>query len=241
MNKNGSRSYVYPHEPSPLHFTQLYYPKPTVFVPSPATHLKPRRHGYVASSIRCCCCSLFAAICSLLLTACTLIGLTVFITWLVLRPITAPRYSIDTVEFRSLRVITSNNTLNADVDYTITASNPNSRLGFRYDRMEFETSYRGYVFGRSAVAAFYQGHQNVSMFTSGFVVESFTFAPERFGSELSTDWNSGNIAFHLRGSAKIRARVGVITSMAVNVLVDCDFAVKVPSGNVTNKICTLTR
>ena len=72
-----------------------------------------------------------------------------------------------------------------------------------------------------------------------FVVEDFALAPERFGNELAVEVSSGAVAFHLRRSAKVRVKVG--KSMAVNILVDCDFVVKLTSpSSVTNKTCTLT-
>ena len=229
--KSGSWSYVYPHEPSPLHFTQLYSPMPTVFMPSPATYIKPGRN-------KC------AGLCSLLVAAGALIGTTAFVARLVLKPISAPHYTIDTIKFNPLQLLTPNDTLTADADYTITATNPNRKLGFRYDRVDFETSYQGIVFGRRTVTTFYQDHQNVTTLTSGFAVEKLPFASSQLASAIAADVDIGIVRLHLRGSAKARVNVGVIMFFPVNVFVDCDFVVMNPNlganpGSVTNMTCTL--
>ena len=234
----GSR--VYPNEPTPLHFSQLFFLKGTA-MPAPATYEPKLRHH---RGLGCCCCSILAAVCSLLLLFLFLLGIAVLIAWLVLRPIHAPKYSLERMQLKAFNV-TPQNALNADVLYTIMADNPNGKIGFRYGAINIETSYDGQVFGSSVIPAFFQGHRNVTTLTSDLVVDNYAFVPASVGSSLATDMDRGSVALHVRGSTKVRVTVGSFTSFAVRVFVDCDFTVKPPTatspGSVINKTCTLSR
>jgi hypothetical protein len=239
----GSR--VHPNEPTPIHFSQLFTPEASV-LPAPATYApkqKQRRHRG-CGGLCCCCCSLLAALFFLVLTLVFLLGIVVLITWLVLRPIHAPQYSLENVDLKTFSV-TPQNALSADVVYTVRADNPNGKIGFKYGDINMETSYGGQVFGRSAILAFSQGHRNVTTLTSQLVVNNYAFVPASVGSTLATDVQRGSVALHARGSTKVRAKVGAITSFAVSVHVDCDFTVKPPTatspGSVITKTCKLSR
>ncbi|KAG0584639.1 hypothetical protein KC19_3G224900 [Ceratodon purpureus] len=237
----GSR--VYPTEPTPMHFTQLHFPKSSV-LPPPATYHHSRRRHRSCGSLGCCCCSLFATLCSLLFTLVFLLGIATLITWLILRPIYAPRYSLEDVQLKTFSV-SPQNALNADVVYGIRTENPNGKIEFKYGVIDMETSYMGQVFGRSAVPAFSQGHRNVTTLTSQLVVKNYEFVPASVGSALATDMQRGSVALHARGSTRVRVKVGAITSFAVRVHVNCDFTVKPPTatspGSVINKSCRISR
>lgn len=237
----GSR--VYPNEPTPMHFTQLLFPKASV-LPQPATYKPKRRRHRGCGSLGCCCSSLFGTLCSLLFTLVFLLGIAALITWLVLRPIYAPRYSLEGVQLKTFSV-SAQNTLNADVVYTIRAANPNGKIEFKYEVIDLETSYGGQVFGRSAIPAFSQGHRNVATLTSQLVANNYAFVPASVGSTLAADVQRGSVALHARGSTRVRVKVGAITSFAVRVHMDCDFTVKPPTatapGSVINKTCRVGR
>lgn len=238
----GSR--VYPNEPTPMHFTQLFLPKATA-LPPPATYERKHRHRRgCGSSLGCCCCSVAVTLCSLLLAFVFLLGVAALITWLVLRPVHAPRYSIEDLQMKTFSV-TAENALDVDAVYRIRAENPNGKLGFEYGVIDMETSYDGHVFGRSAIAAFSQGHRNVTSLTSQVVVKNFAFVPASVGSALATDVRRGSVALHARGSTRVRVKIGAITSFAVRISVDCDLTVKPPTatspGSVISKTCKLGR
>lgn len=254
-NYERSRSHqYYPRDPSPLHFTHLNSPRPNAnFMASPMRSYsfdKERRRRRCGGFASCFCCSILATLCSVFVTAGILLGLTTLIAWLILRPIHAPRYFVDNLEFRSLSVSAPTNeldiaTLNANVMFTITAENRNGKMGFKYDGVGIDTSYRGNVFGYSAVSSFALGHRNTTTLTSEFVVENYLFTPPRLGRDFAADVALASLALHVRASAKVRVKVGVITSFAVKVFVDCDFVVKPPNASapssVISKTCKLTR
>lgn len=244
MLSSSSRmgSQVYPQEPTPMHFTQLFYPKATA-MPPPATHTnRCRRRG--CGGLGCCCASICATLCSLLFTLVFILGLAALIAWLVLRPIYAPKYSFGDLQIKTFN-LTPQNTLNANIVYNIMASNRNGKIDFKHNAIAVHTSYGGQVFGQASIPAFSQGHRNVTTLTSELVVNNFEFVPASLGTALATDVNRGSVALHARGSAKVRVKVGAITSFAVRVRVDCDFTVKPPTatspGSVLNKTCVVSK
>jgi len=178
-------------------------------------------------------------LCSLLFT---LLDLATLITWLVLRPIHSPTFSIDRLDIKTFNVTPQGTTLNADLVYTFVVTNPNKKLGFKYEGIDVETSYGREVFGRSSVAGFSQGHRNVTTLTTGFVVEN---AGVRNASVIAADSQRGNMGIHTRANAKVSVKVGAITSFPVKVHVDCDFMLKPPTatelGSLIMKTCKLTR
>lgn len=139
--------------------------------------------------------------------------------------------------------VTDQGELNADMVYTVVARNENGKLGFKYDVIDMETSYGGSVFGRSAIPAFSQGTRNVTTLSSGFVVERLAFGTA--GSALKSDVERGLVEIHASAVAKVRVKVGVVTSFAVTVRVNCDLTVKPPTaaapGSLITKTCKLTR
>lgn len=227
-----------------MHFTQLFYPKASVVMPPAATHKKPRSRRRCGASLGCCCCSIFATLCSLLFTVTLLLGLATLITWLILRPIHSPKFSVESLQVKTFNV-TPQGSLNADILYTVVANNLNGKIGWKYDVITMETSYGGRVFGLTSIPAFSQGHRNVTTVTSGFVIENYKFVPASVGSTLATNVERGSVALHARASAKVRLKVGAITSFPVRVHVNCDFTVKPPTatapGSVITKTCNLTR
>jgi len=135
--------------------------------------------------------------------------------------------------------------LTADTVFTITAENSNKRLGFKYESIGIESSYRGHVFGHSEVAKFSLAHGKVTKLESKFVVEDYVLTPGTLGESLAADVKGARVGIHVHAKAKVRVKVGAVTSFPVKVFVDCEVAVKPPQGtdpsSVIEKTCKLTR
>lgn len=232
--QRSEHQYDYPIAPSPLHFTHLNSPKPasnSYFMPSPLridNKRRRRRRGRCRLFICCCCCTLFSLLGTSILVA--------LITWLVLRPIYFPRFTIDTFEFQTLEASDSDS-LSATAFFTITAENRNKRLGFKYDAIGVDASYRGYVFGHSEVPSFSLGHRNVTTLSSEFFVENFSFSPGEVGKQFSNDLELERVEVQVRARAKVRLKN---TPFALfKVLVNCDLALKPPSDH--HRVVSLAR
>lgn len=142
------------------------------------------------------------------------------VLWLVLKPIHLPKYSLDNVDFRSFSV-GQNSTLNADILYTITANNPNKKIGIKYDNIDIQSSYDGQVFGRSTIPGFYQGHQNITTITSEVLVNDYALTSTS-ATTLASQIQSNSVPLHFRANAKVHVKIGSYTSPGFKVRVDCD-------------------
>lgn len=249
---------VYPDDPVPLHFTKMFHKgnAHASLLPPPATYSKPkpRRHSLCCGFVTGCCCAIFTTLCTILCIALVMLGIAALVLWLVLRPIEAPKYSLDSLDLKTFSVnkmsSSSSSTLDANFVYTVTATNPNRKIGIKYDEIAIDTSYNGVVFGHSSVPSFYQGHRNTTTFTSEFDVRNVALGSGGQSgsnnnlSSLTTDYQKGSVALHTHANAKLRVKIGAYTSFAVWVHVDCDVVVATSSSSpatVTSKTCKLSR
>lgn len=204
-------------------------------LPPPATyHASPRRHrGGLAS----CCCGL----CSLLLIFLFLVGSAILILWLVLRPVHLPKYTFDNVTISNFTVVSNSTSLTGNFVYTLTANNPNRRIGIYYDIINVDTSYDGNVLGRSVVGRFYQGHWNVTtMTTPELNVENYPLTASE-ATILEREIRENSVPIHVRGDAQVRVKIGAYKSPDFWVRVNCDVVVGVNPSALISKSCKLTR
>lgn len=247
---------VYPDAPVPMHFTKMFHKgnAHASLMPPPAAYSKPkpRRYNLCCGFVTGCCCAIFTILCTILFIALVILGIAALVVWLVLRPIEAPTYSLDSLQLNAFSVnttLSSSPTLDANFVYTITATNANRKIGIKYDEIAIDTSYNGVVFGHSSVPSFFQGHRNTTTFTSGFDVRNFALGSGGQSgnnklSSLTTDYQNGSVALHTHANAKLRVKIGAYTSFAVWVHVDCDVVVATSSSSpatVSSKTCKLSR
>lgn len=231
---------VHPSAPDAalLHNNKMFSHQGSPVLPPPATYAKQRGHRRHRGGLAGCCCCLLSTFCSLLFAFLFLVGLTILILWLVLKPVHLPKYSLDNVEVKQFSLAQS--TLNADFAYNFTANNPNRKIGIKYDNINLETMYSGQSLGKSVIPGFYQGHRNVTSLSSELKVVNAVLTPASTNS-LNTQIAANNVPLHVRANAKVHVRIGKYTSPGFKVRVDCDVNMGVSPATVISKSCKLKR
>ena len=220
----------------------MLYNQKDFTLPAPATYAKPsgRRHrGGLAG----CCCCLLSTFCSLLFAFLILVGITILVLWLVLRPVHLPKYSLNDVDITNFSVVPNSAktgyNLNSNIVYNITAENPNHKIGIKYDYINLQTSYDGQVFAQSSIPEFYQGHRNTTVLSSAVTVTDF---PLQSGTNVAALQSSeNNLPLKFQATAKVHVRIGKYTSPGFKVRVDCDVNVNVAvtPAQLLSKSCKL--
>jgi hypothetical protein len=182
-----------------------------------------------------------------------ILGITALILWLVLRP-QAPHYSVQQIQFQKFSVDADQHgsnqqqamsVLNADIQLTIEANNPNKHIGILYDSITTSASYDGNEFGNVVIPPFYQGHHNITDVTSQLKIVNYPLT-QTVASSLRTDIANNSVPFRVRTSVKARVKIGSYKSFAFWVHVTCNLSFRPPTssnpnGAVINKSCQLTR
>ncbi|KAG0533452.1 hypothetical protein BDA96_04G194200, partial [Sorghum bicolor] len=110
-----------------------------------------------------CCCRLLCCAVVTAVVLAVLAAAAVGALYLALDP-KAPRYSVDRLSVSAFQVDTSTVTARARFDVTVTAANPNSRIGIQYEPgSSLGVWYRSYRLACGALPAFYQGHRNTTV------------------------------------------------------------------------------
>ncbi|KAG0518870.1 LOW QUALITY PROTEIN: hypothetical protein BDA96_09G214300 [Sorghum bicolor] len=110
-----------------------------------------------------CCCRLLCCAVVTAVVLAVLAAAAVGALYLALDP-KAPRYSVDRLSVSAFQVDPSMVTARARFDVTVTAANPNSRIGIQYEPgSSLGVWYQSYRLERGALPAFYQGHRNTTV------------------------------------------------------------------------------
>jgi hypothetical protein len=259
---------IYPvaHDEGIMHFSFVTKgsgpppPLPTPVTYSSAAERRKRRSG--SGTHRCCgtgrgvggvCCCILSSLCAFLVASIVILGITALILWLVLRP-QAPHYSVQQIQFQKFSVDADQqgsnqqqamSVLNADIQLTIEANNPNKHIGILYDSITTSASYNGNEFGNAVIPPFYQGHHNITEVTSQLKIVNYPLT-QTVASSLRTDIANNSVPFRVRTSVKARVKIGSYKSFAFWVHVTCNLSFSPPTssnpnGAVINKSCQLTR
>ncbi|XP_057479668.1 uncharacterized protein At1g08160-like [Actinidia eriantha] len=141
-----------------------------------------------------------------LLALIILVGLSVLIIWLAVRP----KRLFYTVEEGSIHGfnLTQNNHLNATFNFVIRAYNPNTKVSIYYDKVEAYVFYYDETMAFTTVDPFFQPRRNVTHLGLNLMVRDV--ALERAAArDLRLKKSSGEVELDIRVKAKIRFKVGV--------------------------------
>lgn len=165
------------------------------------------------------CCALVTAVVLAVLAAAALGAL-----YLALDP-KAPRYSVDRLSVSAFQVDPSTLTARAGFDVTVTAANPNSRIGIRYEPgsalgVWYDGSYR---LARGALPPFYQGHRNTTALRLAMAGEVQLAGAVVAG--LQDAQRAGAVPLLFRADVPVRLQVGGVSTWKVTARVRCDLVV----------------
>jgi hypothetical protein len=178
----------------------------------------PKRRGGCGCCCRFLCCLVLTAVVLAVLAAAALGAL-----YLAFSP-KAPRYSVDRLAVTAFQVDPATLTARARFGVTVTAVNPNERIGIHYERgSDLGVWYRGTRLARGALPAFYQGHRNTT------VLDLDVAGEVRLGSEavsaLQDAQRTGAVPLLFRADVPVRVQLGGLKIWKVTSRVKCDLVV----------------
>ncbi|KAJ7959986.1 Late embryogenesis abundant protein [Quillaja saponaria] len=182
----------------------------------PVTHSKPPKK-------RSCCCKCICWIVSLLLLLIIAIGITVGILFLVFRP-KLPKFSVDRLEITQFN-LTDDQNLSASFDLTITARNPNKRIGIYYEGgSNIGVWYTDTKLCQGALPKFYQGHRNTTVLNLPLTGQTMN-ATGLLTTLQQQQQETGNIPLNLKVKQPVRIKLGKLKLMKVKFTVRCKLVV----------------
>ncbi|XP_010246772.1 PREDICTED: protein YLS9-like [Nelumbo nucifera] len=213
MSRDSSRS----EKGDPL---QHDFPPPPLRT-FPVSHSKPPKRG------NCCCRYLCWTFCLLSLVVIS-VSVAGVILYIVFQP-KIPQYSIDRLSITSFQ-LNFDGSLHAQFDVTITARNPNEKIGIYYeDGSQLSVYYTDAKLCEGSLPVFYQGHRNKTV----LVVALTGQAPDgsTLMSALATQQQTGRIPLNLKARVPVRVKLGELKLNKVKFLVRCDLVVDSLTAN----------
>ncbi|XP_062205368.1 NDR1/HIN1-like protein 6 [Phragmites australis] len=199
-------------------YGQGHLPPPPRRVAPPVPPLPPpRRHR------RGCCCRFICCIIVTVVVLAVLAAAAVGALYLVFDP-KAPRYSVDRLSVSAFQVDPTTLTARAGFDVTVTATNPNARIGIYYEPgSSLGVWYESYRLARGALPAFYQGHRNTT------VLALAMGGDVQLGSAVVTALQdaqrTGAVPLVFRADVPVRVELGTFKLWKVTSRVRCDLVV----------------
>ncbi|KAK4369528.1 hypothetical protein RND71_013320 [Anisodus tanguticus] len=143
-----------------------------------------------------------------LLTLIIIVGITVLIIWLILRP-RKMVYSIENSSIHDYN-LTNNNHLNANFNFTLRAYNPNKRVSIYYDNIEVKLFFNSQPIAfNNIVTPFYQPCRNVTHLNDVSLPANDVALYGDISRDFKTQRTGGAVELQVKIRAKIRFKVGV--------------------------------
>lgn len=201
-----------------------HLPPPPRRVAPPALLPPPKRRR--GCCCRCICCTLVTVVVLAVLAAAAL-----GVLYLLFDP-KAPRYSVDRLSVSAFQVDPTL-TASARFDVTVTATNPNGRIGIYYEAgSSLSVWYDSYRLAQGTLPAFYQGHRNTTVL--GVVMAGQAKLGSAVMSALQDAQRTGAVPLVFRADVPVRVELGSLKLWKVTSRVRCDLVVD--SLNVNNQI-----
>ena len=191
-------------------------PPPPRRVAPPVPPLPPpkRRRG--------CCCRLICCVLVTVVLLAVLAAAAVGALYLVFDP-KAPRYSVDRLSVSAFQVDPTL-TATARFDVTVTATNPNARIGIYYEAgSSLSVWYDAHRLARGALPAFYQGHRNTTVLA--VVMAGQAQLGGAVMSALQDAQRTGAVPLVFRADVPVRVELGSLRLWKVTSRVRCDLVV----------------
>ncbi|KAK7263447.1 hypothetical protein RJT34_31037 [Clitoria ternatea] len=159
---------------------------------------------------------IFAAIAAFIV----LILLIIFLIWVILRP-TKPRFMLQDATIFAFNSSTTPNTLSLTMQVTLTAHNPNHRIGIYYHTLRAYVSYHSQQISLpTAIPDTYQGHKDFTVwspFLFGYAVPVSPFVL----LSLQQDQSGGVVMVNVKVNGRVKWKVGTWISGRYHLYVNC--------------------
>lgn len=188
--------------------------------PPPLQRAIPVIHSKPPKRRRSCCRRCLRWTVSLLLLLILLIAITLGILYFVFQP-KIPNYSVDRLQVTQFN-LTADSILQVTFSATITATNPNEKIGIYYQGGGSHLSvwYIDTKLCEGSIPKFYQGHQNTTQLSVPLNGQTENAAALTTTLQQQQQ-QTGNIPLNLRVDQPVRIKLGKLKLMEVKFLVRC--------------------
>lgn len=162
----------------------------------------------------------------ILLTIIVIIGLTVLVIWLSVKP-RRPIYTIENASLHNYNM-TKNDHLYGNFNFTLKAYNPNSRVSIYYDSIEVKLFYNTLQIAFNNAETFFQPRRNVTYLDLFLSAKDVALYGD-IARDLKTERTSGAVEVEIKVRAKIRFKVGIWKSSHRKLKLSCSPRVPVSS------------
>ncbi|KAJ1407495.1 Late embryogenesis abundant protein [Sesbania bispinosa] len=154
----------------------------------------------------------------------------IFLIWIILRP-TKPRFILQDATVFSFNLSSTGdtpsptsptpNTLTLSMQVTLSALNPNSRIGIYYQKLDAYASYRGQQISLATeLPPTYQGHRDVSVWSPLLFGTAVPVSPYVLDI-LRQDQTSGGVLVNVKVNGRVKWKVGTWVSGRYHIYVNC--------------------
>lgn len=183
----------------------------------PVMHSKPPKKK------RSCCCRFLCWTFSILLILIIAIAITIGILYLVFRP-KLPKYSVDKLRISQFN-LSDNNSLLVTFNVTITARNPNKKIGIYYEGgSHISALYEDTELCEGSLPKFYQGHRNTTVLDLPMNGQTQD-ANGLVNTVQQQLQDTGNIPLNLRVNQPVRIKLGKLKLFKIKFRVKCKIVV----------------
>lgn len=198
-------------------------PPPRRSIPLSHTY-PPKKRGNCFC--RCLCWSLLTLIIIIIAIAAT-----TGILYLIFRP-KLPTYSVDRLRITAFSIDPNLSTARASFDLTVTANNPNKKIGIYYeDGSHLSVLYDDTTLCWGSFPVFYQGHRNKTTVTT--VLNGEAKLGGQIISALQQQQQTGSVPLRFKGDVPVKIKLGGWKLWKVKARVRCDLVVNsLTAGNL---------
>ncbi|XP_010940382.1 NDR1/HIN1-like protein 6 [Elaeis guineensis] len=177
-----------------------------------------------------CCCKCLCCTTLIIVILIILIGATAGILYLIFDP-KIPKYSVDRLGILAFNV--DNNMVRASFNVTVTARNPNKKIGIYYEEGSYlSVWYTDSSLCKGSFPEFYQGHQNMTVLN--IIMTGEAQLTGELLTELLRQQQTGMIPLLFKGDVPVRVKFGSLKLWKVTFRVRCNLVVN--SLSASNQI-----
>ncbi|KAJ0970162.1 hypothetical protein J5N97_023039 [Dioscorea zingiberensis] len=196
--------------------------KPSSYIPPPLPTRAPPTSP--PSPLRC--------ICLTFLLLIIFFGITILITWLIIRP-SPIEYTIEDAKINNFN-ISSNNALNATFNLTFMSHNRNHKIGLWYDSIDITVWYDNQLVAFDESSPFFQPKKNETTINIDAVAQD-TPLMTSVVKNLKRDRSSGKVELVVKLHARIRFKIGAVKTRHYVMKVECSPVVHFPPATAFDR------
>ncbi|MBA0848032.1 hypothetical protein Goshw_027161 [Gossypium schwendimanii] len=152
-----------------------------------------------------------------LLIVCAIV---VLLVWAILHP-SKPRFLLQDVTIYAFNLSTAPHLLTSNLQITLAARNPNSRIGISYRKLDIFASYRNQqITLPTLLPPTYQGHRDFTIWSPFLYGNDVPVAPF-LQAGLSADMNGGLVMLDIKVFGHVKWKVGSWISRRYQINVHC--------------------